>query len=240
MSRRPVRREISRRMVPRPLQMWGSGGILTPTSCESQPCSYPHVVPRIGARQQLLHRPVPRSVPSHPDWRATSARGGLPMHCPFCRPPTPAWSTAGSPTTAPRSAAGGSARRATGASRPWRQMQLTVVKRSGATEPFSREKVVAGVRKACKGRRSPRTTWPGWRSGSRTPLRASGAAPRSPAHEVGLAILGPLRELDEVAYLRFATRLPGLRDRRGLRGRDRAAASGARTRARRSARSRDG
>ena len=29
---------------------------------------------------------------------------------------------------------------------------LTVVKRSGATEPFSREKVVAGVRKACQGR----------------------------------------------------------------------------------------
>jgi transcriptional repressor NrdR len=25
------------------------------------------------------------------------------------------------------------------------------------------------------------------------------------AHEVGLAILGPLRELDEVAYLRFAS-----------------------------------
>ena len=25
------------------------------------------------------------------------------------------------------------------------------------------------------------------------------------SHEVGLAILGPLRELDEVAYLRFAS-----------------------------------
>src|SRR5215203_6758750 len=32
------------------------------------------------------------------------------------------------------------------------QMQLTVLKRSGATEPFTREKAVAGVRKACKGR----------------------------------------------------------------------------------------
>ena len=29
---------------------------------------------------------------------------------------------------------------------------LTVVKRSGATEPFSRAKVLAGVRKACQGR----------------------------------------------------------------------------------------
>ena len=26
-----------------------------------------------------------------------------------------------------------------------------------------------------------------------------------PSHEVGLAILGPLRELDEVAYMRFAS-----------------------------------
>ena len=29
--------------------------------------------------------------------------------------------------------------------------------------------------------------------------------PELPAHEVGLAILGPLRKLDEVAYLRFAS-----------------------------------
>ena len=32
------------------------------------------------------------------------------------------------------------------------KMQLTVLKRSGATEPFEREKAIAGVRKACKGR----------------------------------------------------------------------------------------
>jgi transcriptional repressor NrdR len=35
-------------------------------------------------------------------------------------------------------------------------------------------------------------------------VRASGCA-EVPAHEVGLAILGPLRELDEVAYMRFAS-----------------------------------
>ena len=29
---------------------------------------------------------------------------------------------------------------------------LSVVKRSGATEPFSREKIINGVRKACQGR----------------------------------------------------------------------------------------
>ncbi|TML27851.1 MAG: transcriptional regulator NrdR, partial [Actinobacteria bacterium] len=35
-------------------------------------------------------------------------------------------------------------------------------------------------------------------------IRARGAA-EIPSHDVGLAILGPLRELDEVAYLRFAS-----------------------------------
>ena len=35
-------------------------------------------------------------------------------------------------------------------------------------------------------------------------VRAGGVA-EIPSHEVGLAILGPLRELDEVAYMRFAS-----------------------------------
>jgi transcriptional repressor NrdR len=84
------------------------------------------------------------------------------------------------------------------------QMQLTVVKRSGATEPFSREKAISGVRKACKGR--PVTDDDLAVLGSRVEdvLRSSGWA-EVPANEVGLAILGPLRELDEVAYLRFAS-----------------------------------
>ena len=84
------------------------------------------------------------------------------------------------------------------------QMQLTVLKRSGATEPFTREKAIAGVRKACKGR--PVTEDELARLGQEVEdtLRGEGWA-EVPAHEVGLAILGPLRELDEVAYLRFAS-----------------------------------
>ena len=84
------------------------------------------------------------------------------------------------------------------------QMQLTVVKRSGATEPFNRDKAIAGVRKACKGRPAGEDDLA--RLGQRVEdsLRCNGWA-EVPAHEVGLAILGPLRELDEVAYLRFAS-----------------------------------
>jgi transcriptional repressor NrdR len=84
------------------------------------------------------------------------------------------------------------------------KMQLTVLKRSGATEPFNRDKSVSGVRKACKGR--PVTEDQLARLGQEVEdaLRLSGIA-EVPAHEVGLAILAPLRELDEVAYLRFAS-----------------------------------
>lgn len=84
------------------------------------------------------------------------------------------------------------------------QMQLTVVKRSGTTEPFDRDKVVAGVRKACKGRPVGEDDLK--RIGQRVQdiLRESGCA-EVPAHEVGLATLQPLKALDAVAYLRFAS-----------------------------------
>ena len=84
------------------------------------------------------------------------------------------------------------------------QVQLTVLKRSGAAEPFSREKVIAGVRKACKGRPVSEDDLARLGQSVEDALRASGCA-EVPAHEVGLAVLGPLRELDEVAYLRFAS-----------------------------------
>jgi transcriptional repressor NrdR len=84
------------------------------------------------------------------------------------------------------------------------QMQLTVLKRSGATEPFTREKAIAGVRKACKGRPVTEDDLACLGQKVEDELRASGWA-EVPANEVGLAILGPLRELDEVVYLRFAS-----------------------------------
>lgn len=84
------------------------------------------------------------------------------------------------------------------------QMQLTVLKRSGATEPFDRAKAVGGARKACKGRPVTEDQLACLGQAVEDTLRASGQA-EIHAHEVGLAILGPLREMDEVAYLRFAS-----------------------------------
>lgn len=84
------------------------------------------------------------------------------------------------------------------------QMQLVVVKRSGVVEPFSRDKVVSGVRKACKGRPVSEADLARLGQKVEDALRASGQS-EVPAEDVGLAILGPLKELDPVAYLRFAS-----------------------------------
>lgn len=81
---------------------------------------------------------------------------------------------------------------------------LAVLKRSGVTEPFSREKVVRGVRRACQGRPVDEDALQQLAHRVEEVIRASGTA-EVPSHEVGLAILGPLRNLDEVAYLRFAS-----------------------------------
>ncbi|RZT64274.1 transcriptional repressor NrdR [Microcella alkaliphila] len=81
---------------------------------------------------------------------------------------------------------------------------LSVVKRSGVAEPFSRDKIVAGVRKACQGR--PVTDGDLAQLAQRVEenLRATGAS-QLDANDIGLAILPELRQLDEVAYLRFAS-----------------------------------
>lgn len=81
---------------------------------------------------------------------------------------------------------------------------LAVIKRSGVTEPFSRAKVINGVRRACQGRPVDEDALAQLAQQVEDAVRASGVA-EIPADEVGLAILGPLRELDEVAYLRFAS-----------------------------------
>jgi transcriptional repressor NrdR len=81
---------------------------------------------------------------------------------------------------------------------------LTVIKRNGVVEPFSREKIVTGVRKACQGRPVTDTDLALLAQRVEESIRATGAS-QIEANDIGLAILPPLRELDEVAYLRFAS-----------------------------------
>jgi transcriptional repressor NrdR len=79
-----------------------------------------------------------------------------------------------------------------------------VGKRSGVTEPFVRDKIVRGVQRACQGRPVGEDQLAILAQCVEDTIRGRGLA-EIPSQEVGLAILGPLRELDEVAYLRFAS-----------------------------------
>ncbi|MBC7518263.1 MAG: transcriptional repressor NrdR [Microbacteriaceae bacterium] len=81
---------------------------------------------------------------------------------------------------------------------------LTVVKRNGIVESFSREKIVTGVRKACQGRPVTDTDLAVLAQRVEETIRATGAT-QIDANDIGLAILAPLQELDQVAYLRFAS-----------------------------------
>ena len=126
------------------------------------------------------------------------------MHCPFCR-------HTDSRVVDSRASDDGSAirrrRQCPDCGRRFSTLEtagLSVVKRSGVTEPFSRAKVVAGVRKACQGRPVREDDLALLAQRVEEVVRAQGVA-EVDAHEVGLAVLGPLRELDEVAYLRFAS-----------------------------------
>jgi transcriptional repressor NrdR len=81
---------------------------------------------------------------------------------------------------------------------------LNVVKRSGLTEPFSRKKIVLGLKKACQGRGVDDDAIEMLVKSVEDSIRGTGQA-EVKSEEVGLAILAPLRELDEIAYLRFAS-----------------------------------
>lgn len=63
---------------------------------------------------------------------------------------------------------------------------LAVVKRSGVTEPFSREKVISGVRRACQGRQVDDDALNLLAQQVEDSVRAAGS-PEIPSHDVGLA-----------------------------------------------------
>ena len=81
---------------------------------------------------------------------------------------------------------------------------ISVIKRSGVTEPFDRAKIASGVRKACQGRPVGEDDLAKLAQEVEERIRAKGLAEIN-AHEVGLTILEPLSKLDAVAYLRFAS-----------------------------------
>ena len=126
------------------------------------------------------------------------------MHCPFCRESdsrvVDSRATDDGSSIRRRRQCSDCGRRFTTVESP----SLLVVKRSGVSEPFSREKVMKGVSKACRGRPVGDDDLAVLAAEVEDNIRQGGVA-EVPSGEVGLAILRPLRTLDEVAYLRFAS-----------------------------------
>ena len=118
------------------------------------------------------------------------------MHCPFCR------NTDSRVVDSRTADDGGQIRRrrqCPACNRRFTTIEtasLSVLKRSGVTEPFSRSKVLVGVRKACQGRPVSEDDLAVLAQQVEETIRLAGSA-EVDAHEVGMAILGPLRELDE-------------------------------------------
>jgi transcriptional repressor NrdR len=81
---------------------------------------------------------------------------------------------------------------------------LRVVKRSGERLPFDRSKVIDGIGKSCANRPVTEQEMERVADEIEETLRASGVGEVS-TQEIGIAVLDRLRELDEVAYVRFAS-----------------------------------
>lgn len=126
------------------------------------------------------------------------------MHCPFCQSPD-------SRVVDTRIADDGASirrrRECTACKHRFTTLETSsfqVVKRSGVVEPFSRNKVVQGVMKACQGRPVNEHDLARLAQQVEEKLRTSGVINVS-SDEVGKAILPFLAQLDEIAYLRFAS-----------------------------------
>jgi len=87
---------------------------------------------------------------------------------------------------------------------------LVVRKRSGERVPFQLEKVVRGVRAACKGRPVDDAGVAAIAAAVEAQLR--GTPGELSTEQVGLAVLDQLKRCDHVAYLRFASVYKGFAD----------------------------
>jgi transcriptional repressor NrdR len=83
------------------------------------------------------------------------------------------------------------------------EVSLYVVKRSGEREPFDREKIYRGIQAACKNRPVADEVMVGVALAVEESMRLLNRDVSS--EEVGMATLEALAEVDEVAYVRFAS-----------------------------------
>ena len=83
------------------------------------------------------------------------------------------------------------------------QLGLVVTKRDGTTEPWDRDKMLSGIRKALVNRPVTEEQVTAMVSKIEERLRRKG--PEITSQQIGLEILANLQKLDQVAYVRFAS-----------------------------------
>jgi len=90
------------------------------------------------------------------------------------------------------------------------EVPLMVTKRSGDRVPFSRASITSGVLAASKGRPVPADAIEQLVADVEDAMRLAG--PEVASEQIGVAVLEGLRQLDEVAYVRFASVYKGFDD----------------------------
>lgn len=79
-----------------------------------------------------------------------------------------------------------------------------VVKKDGRREPFDRAKIMSGLKRACEKRPIPTEALERVADGIEARLQEEGRK-EVPSREIGEAVMAALRDLDAVAYVRFAS-----------------------------------
>jgi transcriptional repressor NrdR len=82
-------------------------------------------------------------------------------------------------------------------------LNITVIKKDGRREPFRREKILAGIMRACEKRPVSREVIDDIVDKIEAEIRRSGD--EIPTKKIGDVVMKKLRTLDKVAYIRFAS-----------------------------------
>jgi len=91
------------------------------------------------------------------------------------------------------------------------EVRAFVIKKDGRREPFDRDKLILGMTKACEKRDISRDLIEQSAAAVERQVRDE-LAEEVPASEIGALVMEKLRELDEVAYVRFASVYKEFRD----------------------------
>ena len=84
------------------------------------------------------------------------------------------------------------------------EIPITIIKKDGRREVFNREKVRQGMKRACEKRPVSINVIEGFLENLERDLRETGEK-EIPSNEIGEKIMAGLHEIDDVAYVRFAS-----------------------------------